>query len=230
VVPKWTRERNKSKKVVNNMSAEKLLVVVPEEERFEPADLPFGVVTGEGVPDYDNMKSKGKRGGLQYSASVLLTKEENKAFRKTVMDYWEDNKPKTADDKPANWKTITRKGEDSDFILYSKTRTNFGEGKPNVIPIVNHEGVKLDPETYGGFGKGSKGRLAVTLSVYGDDEDAGVSVFLTAVKLTEFSELSSNDGAAAFGSGDKGSVSGEGGFKSEKKDKKNKKDKKKSKK
>ena len=213
--------------------SEKLTLVIPNEEDFKPVSIPFAVVTGDGVPDYDNMKSKGKRGGMEYSASIILDKKMAKALQNEILDFWKDNKPKEGGKKPANFKNIVREGKDDykgDFIVYAKTQTEFN-GVGNIVPIVNHEGTKLDTAEFGLIGGKSKGRLAVTLSVYGDDEDAGCSLFLSAVKLTHFEKLEAKGGASAFGGGDEGDVEGAGGFKGEgKKDKSEKKDKKKKKK
>jgi len=205
------------------MAATKVTLVIPDREKFPPAPIPFGVVSGEGVPDYDNQKSGGKRGGMEYSVSIILGKKERKDVLKTVMNYWEENKPKGGDDKPANYKNIVRTNDDGDYILYSKTQVDF-EGKANIVTIRNHEGVKLDPEEFGAIGKGSEGRLAVKMGVYGNDEDAGVSLYLAAVQLTEFVAYEGGDASDAFGD-EKGHVDG-GEFKPEKKKDKKKKKKK----
>jgi hypothetical protein len=208
--------------------SERKLIIVPSEDDFKPAPIPFAVVTGDGVPDYDHMKSKGKRGGMQYSASVLLTKKERQSVIDEILEFWEENKPKKAGDEPANFKNIVRKDKEGDgYIMYAKSKTEF-DGSPNVIPVVNHEGTKLDPAEYGKMGKGTKGRLAITLAVYGDDEDAGVSTYISAIKVTKFAPLVSGNAAAAFGKED-GEVDGAGGFKAEKAEKKDKKKKKKNK-
>lgn len=209
------------------MAKDKVTIVVPNEDEFGPAEIPFGVVSGTGVPDFDHQKSKGKRGGMDYSVTLVLNKKMDKAFRQEVLDYWEANKPKEGGKEPANFENLTRKdkNEKGQFLLYAKSKTTFEiedkkSGKvnvvENVIPIVNHEGTKLDPEEFGNIGKGSEGRTAVTLAIYGDDEDAGVSVYLSAVKLTKFVAHVGGNAAAAFGAED-GEVSGEGGFKKEKK-------------
>lgn len=208
------------------MAKEKVTIVVPNEDEFKPAPILFGVVTGAGVPDFDNVKSKGKRGGMQYSVTLSLSKKANKQFRQEILDFWEDNKPKDGGDEPANFKNITRKDKENEgeFLLYAKTQTEFeskGKVVPNIVTIVNHEGTKLDPEEFGTMGKGSEGRVAVTLAVYGDDEDAGVSVFLSAVKLTKHVQFSGGNAASAFGV-EEGEVEGKGGFKSEKKKEKKK--------
>ena len=71
--------------------------------------------------------------------------------------------------------------------------------KQNVIDIRNQDGSKLDPEEFGAIGKGSEGRVAVTLTTYARKRDFGVSVFLAAVKLTKFVKFESTGGGAAFG-------------------------------
>lgn len=201
------------------MAKDKVTLVVPNEDNFKPAPIPFGVVVGEGVDNYNE-------DGKEYSVSIILDKKMAKDIKKEVMDFWDENKPSGAGDEPANIDGIVRKGKDDyegTFILYAKTQTHFGD-KPNQVAIVNHEGTKLDPEEFGLIGKGSEGRLAVTLAIYVQGKKKGVSVFLSAVKLTKFVKYESSGGASAFGGNDEGEVSGEGGFKSEKKkDKKSKK-------
>jgi len=190
------------------MTKDKLTIVVPNEEQFNPAPIPFGVITGDGVPDYDNIKSNGKRGGYQYSISIILNTHQRASVLKQVMEFWNAHKPKRAGAEPANFKNIVREAKDDyagSFIMYAKTQTEFN-GKPNVVGIVNHSGTKLDPSHFGYIGKGSEGRLAVTLLVYGDGDEAGVSVFLSAVKLTKFVKLEASGGVSAFGTNDKGDV------------------------
>ena len=199
------------------MATEKVTLVIPNEDKFEPMDIPFGCVTGEGTDNFDG-------DGKEYSVSIMLDKKMKKDVLKQVLDYWEDHKPKGKGDEPDNYANIVRDAEDGGYILYSKTQTHFGD-KQNHVTIVNHEGVKLDPEEYGNIGKGSKGRLAVKMGIYTQGtKKAGVSLYLSAVKLTEFVAYEGSDASAAFGSGDTGSVSGAGDFKkAEKKGKKNKK-------
>lgn len=192
--------------------SEKKLIVVPNEDEFKPAPIPFGVVTGDGVDNYN-------RDGKEYSVSIVLTEEMAEFFKEQLEDYWSENAPKGAEDEPDNIDSIVREGKgdyEGKYILYAKTKTNFGEGKPNVIPIVNQEATKLDSAEHGLIGKGSKGRLAVTLSTYSRGRDHGVSVFLSAIKLTKYVKLETG-GAAAFGIED-GEVEGESnGFTSESK-------------
>ena len=205
----------------------KVSLVIPREGDFEPSAIPFGCVTGEGVPNYDE-------DGFEYSASIILSKKAKKDVLETVMNHWEKNKPEGAGDEPDNFDNIVRETEDGENILYSKTQTHFGS-KENKVTIVNHLQEKLDPEEFGNIGAGSEGRLAVKMGIYtqgkGSKMKAGISMYLSAVKLTKFVPYEGSDGASAFGEGDSGDVDSKHGFKSEtkaeKKPKKNKKKKKK---
>ena len=209
------------------MATDKLTIVVPAESDFEPASIPFAVVSGEGIDNHDG-------DAKEYVACIILDNKSKKATLKTIMDFWDEHKPKSAGDEPTNYENLVREGkEDGEYILYARTATGFenddGSVRTNKVPIVNHEGTKLDPEEFGSIGAGSFGRLAINLKIYtsgkGAKQKAGVSMFLSAVKLTEFVAYVANDGASAFGDTDKGSVDGEGGFKAEKKSKKEKKSK-----
>ncbi len=204
--------------------SDKKTIVVPADE-FAPANMPFGVVTGAGVPDYDNQKSKGKRGGFEYSVSVVLGKKEVKALEEEVLEFWEENKPKKGGDEPDNFDNLTRE-KDGVVKAYFKTKVDF-DGKANIVPIVDGKRNPLDPEKFGSFGGETLGRVAAQLAIYGDDEDSGVSMYLSAVKLVEFEAYNAEGGAEAFGAGDEGEALAEHGFdESEKKPKKKKKSKK----
>lgn len=202
------------------MAKEKLTIVVPNEDDFKPAPIPFGVITGEGVDNYNE-------DGKEYSVSIVLNKKQKKDVLNTCMDFWEENKPVGAGAKPANYDGIIREGKDDNegmFVMYAKTQTEF-EGKHNNIGIigVDADGVvqKLDPEEFGLIGVGSEGRLAVTLSTYTQGKKKGLSVFLAGVKLTKYVEYAPSGGVSAFGNTDKGDVSDAGEF-SKKKSKKKK--------
>ena len=206
------------------MAKDKVVVVIPDEKKFDPAPIPFGVITGEGVDNYNE-------DGKEYSVSMVLDKKQAKHLHGQVMDFWEEHKPAGAGKEPANIDGIIRKGKDEykgTYIVYAKTQTEFND-KPNVIGIVGVDkaGVlqKLDPEEYGFIGAGSEGRLAVTFSVYVQGKKKGVSVFLSGVKLTKYVKYEASGGVSAFGSDDKGEVSDAGDFSKGKKKKKKGKDK-----
>jgi len=204
------------------MASEKVTLIIPNQKDFKPGAIPFGVVTGEGVDNFDE-------DGKEYSVSIILGKKERKDVLDTVLKFWKKNKPEGAGKEPDNFDNIVREGDEGDFILYSKTQVEFN-GKTNVVKIRNHEGTLLDPEVYGNIGKGSEGRLAVKMGVYtqgkGKKMKSGISLYLAGIKLTAFVPYEGGDATAEFEE-EEGSVDG-GDFKPEKskKDKKGKKSKK----
>lgn len=197
------------------MAKDKISMVIPNEELFGPAPIPFGVVSGEGVDNYNE-------DGKEYTVSIILTKKQAKHVKDQVLEFWENNKPSGAGDEPSNIEGIVRKGKDDyegSYIMYAKTQADF-EGKAQHIPMVNQSGDKIDTEEYGLIGKGSEGRIAATLRIYAKGKKVGVSVFLTAVKLTKYAPLESSGGTSLFTSTDEGEIDSTGGFKSDKKKKK----------
>jgi len=193
------------------MSREKKLIVVPNIE-FKAAVLPFGVITGVGVDNYEKTAK-------QYSVSAILNKKEEKALRVEVMDFWNEFKGKGTKE-PANFKNIVR----ADGKAYFKTAVDFGEGKPNTINIVDGKRNPLDINEYGLFGGTSEGRLAVDLKIYSDGRGTpkGVSMFLSAVQLTKFEALAAG-GSSAFGEEDGDAIASHGFEAPEPKKKKKKK-------
>lgn len=204
--------------------AEKLNIVIPKEGEFGPAKLPFGVVTGEGVDNYDE-------DGKEYTVTIALGKKEAKWLKKEILEFWEENKPSSfTGDKPTNWDNIVRENEDGELRVYVKTQTHFGD-KPNVIKMIDGKRNPLDPAEFGQFGGDTTGRVSVIVGIYtngkGAKMKAGISMYLAGVKLLSFSPLGSS-GLEGFGEEEGEELAGHdfGAEKSEKKDKKKKKKKK----
>ena len=199
--------------------AEKLLIVVPHAD-FSVATLPFGIITGEGVDNYEGTEK-------QYTASVILGKKEAKHLKKEVLAFWEANKGKTKASEPANFDNVVRTDDNGVMKAYFKSKTHFGD-KQNVIAVVDAKRNPLSVEEYGMFGGDSTGRIAVNLGIYTGGKSntpKGVSMFLSAVQLSTYEKLTSGSGAKAFGEED-GEAIAEHGFKDDKKKKKGKKKKK----
>lgn len=197
--------------------ADKKLIVVPNAEEFGVAKLPFGIVTGDGVDNYEG-------NGKEYTATVILGKKEAKHLQATILEYWNENKGKTKAKEPANFANVVRKDDEGVLKAYFKSKTKFGD-KPNVISIVDSKRNPLSNEEYGMFGGNSTGRIAVQLAIYTggkNNQPKGVSMFLSAVQLSTYEKLSSSGGAKAFGEED-GEAIAEHGFKEDKKKKKSKK-------
>ena len=196
------------------MASERKTIVVPSSD-LPAGNIPFAIVTGEGVDDYDKTAK-------QYTASIIHTKKSAKAMKEAVLEFWEENKAKGAGDKPNNFDNMVRTKDDGTLISYFKTTTSFGDGKPNVIAMVDAKRNPLDPAVYGMFGGSSTGRIAIDMKVYQEGKpSSGVSLFLKSVQLVTFEKLSSG-GTDEFGD-EEGEALGETGFESEAPKKKKKK-------
>ena len=201
------------------MATEKQLIVVPHAD-FPVATLPFGVVTGEGVDNYEG-------DGKEYTASVILGKKEAKHLKKEVLAFWEAHKGKVKADEPANYANVVRTDDNGVMKAYFKSVTHFGD-KANIVAVVDAKRNPLSVEDYGMFGGESTGRIAVQLAIYSggkSNDPKGVSMFLSAVQLSTFEKLTSGGGAKAFGE-EEGDAIAEHGFSDDKKEKKEKKAKK----
>ena len=198
--------------------ADKLNLVIPDPEQFDAAQLPFGVISGEGVDDYDEE-------GKEYTVSMVVSKKVEKWLRNEIMEFWDEYKPSGAKDEPANWENLTRTNDKGETRAYFKTKTEF-EGRPNKIGLVDGQLNKLDPETYGSFGGESEGRVSATIMSYSKKNKHGISMHLSGVQLEVYEELSGGDGTSGFSAGGN-AVSDDNGFKGEKKKKKKGKKKKK---
>lgn len=191
--------------------ADKLNLVIPDPEQFEAARLPFGVISGEGVDDYDEV-------GKEYTVSMVLGKREEEWLREEIMDFWEEYKPSGAGDEPANWDNLTRTNDEGETRAYFKTKTEF-DGRHNKIGLVDGQLNKLDPETYGSFGGDTEGRISATIMTYSKKKKHGISMHLSGVQLEAYEELSGGDGTSGF-SAEGNAITDDNGFKGEKKKKK----------
>ncbi len=188
--------------------------LVPAAE-FPTANLPFGVVSGEGVDNYG-------KDGKEYTVAIALGKEEANAFKKTVIDFWNANKDGNKNDKPDNFDTMVKK-KDGTYRLYVKSKTQFESGDPIVIQLFDAHKSPLDPEKFGKFGGATEGRVAVGLGIYSSGgKPKGVSRYIKAIQITEFAQGGS-DSSSLFGEEEGSDLSGAADFKAEPKKKKKKK-------
>ena len=197
---------------------------VKEVHETELVDITFASIRGKGVDNYEG-------NGKIYKVAATLGKKEAKRIRKAVMKFYEDNKTKGMDEKPANWKNITfiaeGTGEES---ISLETGTTYPDGDPITIGIIDIDNEKLDPEIFSKIGSGSKGWIYYTMAIYETGnaraKKEGVSMFLTSVQLSEFVPYAGgNSDGTSQATKKKGNKLGTGD-KTSKKDKKKKKEKK----
>lgn len=171
-------------------------------------DLNWVFITGEGKEDLNS--------NPKYSASVYFESEDDiKAFEEQVMDFWKEHKPKSArkpkaigiykecevvgEENKLTAKSITQPIDEEEFkptgrvIITAKTGTTWPDGKQVVIKTYNAKGaeVALGDKI---IGPGSRGRLAVSLDIYENGSNVGVSTYLNGIQLTKFVELQTDAG------------------------------------
>ena len=127
--------------------AEKQRITTPQGE------LMYVNVRGEGKLNYDG-------DDYDYVASIKLPKKQGKKFYKTILAYFEDNKPaKFKRDKPVN--TIYHETEDGDWVFTFKTQTSFenskGDTQTSHIKIFNSKNVEKELPEDTMIGNGSIG-------------------------------------------------------------------------
>ena len=177
------------------------IVIVPD-TGLEVANLPFGIIAGEGKDNYEGTDK-------EYTVCINLTKKSAKILKEEILDFWEENKGQSKLDKPKFFETMIKTREDGSRYVYVTSKTKY-DGKPMSIKIVDGKRNPLDPDKYGSFGGTTTGRVAVSLAIFSDGKNIpqGVGRYIGSVQLTSFSSLGGNDGSDAFGEEDGDDLSG----------------------
>jgi len=195
------------------MAAIRTQVIVPGADH-KPTNLPFGIVSGEGVDNYS-------KDGKEYSVTIVLSKKVAKELEAAVLEFWEENRadgPK----EPDNFKSLIKKNKAGETVVYVKSATTYPSGDTVDIALVDSKKNPLDPDKYGKFGGDSQGRVNVGLSIYpAAGTPKGVSRYIQAVQLTKFEKGGSNK-TSGFGTEEEESIAGHGFEDTPKKKKKKK--------
>lgn len=180
-------------------------------------ELEWVVITGEGKP---NMSGK-----LQYTANLVLDPkniEEHQKVLDEIQEFWDKNKPSSFKGKPKSLgfylhdPILDENGEpvvdDEDKKVYNpdgrvylafKTGTSYKDGKQKVIKTFNAKAKRVElGETK--IGNGSIGQISGAMGIYVNKEptkgkilDAGVTLYLDAIKITKLVEYQGSDGFEA---------------------------------
>jgi hypothetical protein len=152
------------------------------------------VIEGEGADNY-------KKNGKVFKATAYAKKgsPQEKIMIDAIMDYWEDNKPsRKMEPKSLGFKPETIKNDEGDNVLTGRTaftfttRTTFKDGNKVKIAVLNREGVRVHLQGKR-IGNGSKGVIHGNMGMYGDNSEAGVTLYLKAVQLVKLVEYDSID-------------------------------------
>lgn len=165
-------------------------------------ELQWVFITGDGKKDLN--------GNDRYQASLYFSEDDAGLlnFRKEVEQFWEENKPKTArkaksigiylelrekvGDKITQV-SITQPYDRDELeptgrvVISAWTTTTNKDGSAKKIKIF---GAKNQEVSLGGklIGNGSVGRLGLTMGIYENGANVGVTLYLNAIQLTKFVE------------------------------------------
>lgn len=179
-------------------------------------------ITGEGK---ENLS-----GTMQYLANIVLDPEkpEVKAYIKELDDFWAENRPKNIKvPKSMGYYEHTVKTDETDedgeaiyketgkTQLSFKTSITYKSGDPKVVHTYNSKGVKVQLGTVS-IGNGSIGQIAGGYDIYtvkgpnGKVIDAGVTLYLDAVKISKLVEYADDAGFEADDDAEDGFTGDEG--------------------
>lgn len=157
-------------------------------------DLEWVHITGTGKPDL--------QGEPKYQVDVVITPEQAKPFKKMVMEYWEENKPKGAkapkstgiyphtvkDEEASKEAGETQYKETGKTVIRFKTGTTFKSGDQKIIKVFNSKGNEVSLQGKK-VGNGSRGRVNGVMAIYDFNTAArGVTFYLNAIQLSKFVE------------------------------------------
>lgn len=190
------------------------------------------IVSPKGELEWVHIHGEGKEnlsGKQQYLANLVLDPENvpaHKAFIDGINKFWEDNKPKgfkkdakstgvyphkvKSEDTDENGKPIYV--EDGKVYLAFKTGTTYQDGSPKTIKIYNSKAKEVNIGE-AKIGNGSIGEISGAMGIYQTKDksgktlvDAGVALYLDAIKISKFVEYTQ---ASAFAA-DEEDADGEG--------------------
>lgn len=162
-------------------------------------NLEWVIISGEGRPN--------KTGKLMYKASVVCEPDAPgvEAFKKSIDDFWKENKPKGAKKpntigyRPHSVKS-NEVGEDGEAIyeetgkveFFFSTGTTWPDGSQKKIKVYNSKGseVNLGDKK---VGNGSVGRISGNMAIYDVAGNQGINLYLNSVMITKFVEYVDGD-------------------------------------
>lgn len=175
--------------------------------KTENSPLKWTHISGKGSPKYGKEFTSDNRADFEYKASVVVSPEQSKSIKETIMEFWNANKPaKIAapsstflkeemvnSDKTDDYGRAIKKPSGV-FYITASTNVGFtkdGEFKPTKIAILNSKGVAF-PDSHKlvmgdvGVADGSKGVIHGTLAITEYEGKAYVKFYLKGVQFSKF--------------------------------------------
>jgi len=164
------------------------------------------VETARGMLEWVHISGEGKEnlsGTPQYLCNLVLEGKDAEEFEKQLLDYWDEHKPKDIGKKapksigmyPHTVKDAAgEKVETGKSVFTFKTGTTYKSGDKKEVKVFNSKGQQVSLGSKK-IGNGSVGRVAGAMGIYenrgpkGNLVDAGVTLYLDAIKLLKFVEF-----------------------------------------
>ena len=174
----------------------------------------------KGELEWVNIVGEGKEnmsGKMQYVASVVLDGDAAESFKDAIDAFWEENKPKgfkkaakstgyylhtvKTDETDDEGKPIYE--EDGKTLFQFKTGTTYNDGKTKVIRTYNSKAKEVQLGEVK-IGNGSIGQVSGAMGTYTNTTpngktvvDAGVTLYLDAIKISKLVEFTQDAGFEA---------------------------------
>ena len=177
-------------------------------------------ISPKGELEWVNISGEGKEnmsGKMQYVASVVLDGEAAEKMKAEINAFWEENKPKSfkKDPKSLGFYAHSKKTDETDedgkaiyeedgkTLFQFKTGTTYNDGKTKVIRTYNSKAKEVAlGETK--IGNGSIGAISGAMGTYENKTpngktivDAGVTLYLDAIKISKLVEFTQATGFEA---------------------------------
>ena len=182
------------------------------------AELRYVNVVGQGKLRFDptNKFDKNTAEAYEYTASVMLSKEQADVAIATFKEFWNEIKPKGLTKQKYDlikeeMKDTGKKDDDGDaikeptglWILQAKTTTEWPSGDKNIVKIMRGNGNPLNLGTKQ-IGDGSIGVLHGQVGINEFAGNEGLNFFLSGVQLKSFKEKTDAEIDAEDLGGDEG--------------------------
>ncbi len=177
--------------------------------KFKTPNLPlkWTHISGKGSPKYGKDFNSENVADFEYKATVIVTAEQAKAIRATMMGFWNENKPakiqkptttflkeEMAESDEVDEYGAKIKKPTGNFTISASTNTHFKSKdgmKATKIAILNSKGIAF-PATHPlvvgdvGVGDGSKGVIHGSLAITEYEGKAYVKFYLKGVQFAKF--------------------------------------------
>jgi hypothetical protein len=152
-------------------------------------------IVGQGMLNFNE-------NGNNYTASIVLSREDSKDLRESIKSHYMEEKQKgntfvSNGYKPCDEDGVAIDSDSSDYFIFNfKTNTVYPDGTQTVIDVYNSSAKKVElGDTR--IGNGSIGAIGGSMRYYSVKKKDGVSLFLNNVQIISLVEYAESSGFEA---------------------------------